>query len=727
MSENDRAAGQERVVDSAESQPSREIGGAQPTQPSMMGAVPPAVMRRMIQRRLAQRKGNGDISSDTVHAAAEAGTQGASRSLPHLDQIQKSFGRHDVSAIQAHTDDRASAASKQMGAEAFASGNHVAFAGAPSLHTAAHEAAHVVQQQSGVHLAGGVGAEGDAHEQHADAVADAVVAGRSAEGLLDQRAGDRKFAASGHGVQRKVILGKKDVTDVSVAIRAMTGIAEKLGLQLDFDTYAETIGKLVTDDEHSVSLDDARMDGSGYHIVNIYNQVSGKKLTPETAPKAEKKEKLKREGEKKDEKMEKVDEHDKSPKIEKQKKTLALEDLVKEALITDRGSGKFGYAWGGTGRVEKALREVFPEEMVIKSSDGKTGLRNLAVKNLVFLETPSTLPTGGTVELDEADHKEIKVLVEAFALAEDQDAVHLVEELYRYSKATKLQPAAIAKQLKRLLVSIRESNPVEGSGVAHWVGKIYRRGLITTLAQGDPEKIPYQVLVNQVKGTPQVPANPQLLKHAEQLATKTDILRSATWLSARTDEEFNGLTGEYIARQEFGEVMPKTDLNKFEKDSQPLSLHSVHFIGDLYRDSTKARQDTDVCSELDLMSVVSLADKSFVCVGLGNVKVTSLSAVPEAQTQNNVAEEALRAHVGGRRAKIDEKKKETADVKQVFGYTLEGQKIDLTGKLKVGEVSKTTVGAKKGSGNYDTRISLTYAEVSGVSLLLREHAHRTKE
>jgi len=76
-----------------------------------------------------------------------------------------------------------------MGAKAFATGSHVAFRGSPDLHTTAHEAAHVVQQRGGGQLAGGVGQSGDRYEQHADAVADAVVAGRPAEGLLDQMAG----------------------------------------------------------------------------------------------------------------------------------------------------------------------------------------------------------------------------------------------------------------------------------------------------------------------------------------------------------------------------------------------------------------------------------------------------------------------------------------------------------------------------------------------------------
>ncbi|HVV87590.1 MAG TPA: DUF4157 domain-containing protein, partial [Kofleriaceae bacterium] len=143
-------------------------------------------------------------SDEEVHAAAADGTRGAGAALPHLDAIQRSFGRHDVSGIRAHTDDAAARGARAMGAEAFATGDHVAFAGAPSLHTAAHEAAHVVQQRAGVHLKGGVGAEGDDHERHADRVADHVVRGESAEALLDRYSGGGGGGAGGAGVQRLV-------------------------------------------------------------------------------------------------------------------------------------------------------------------------------------------------------------------------------------------------------------------------------------------------------------------------------------------------------------------------------------------------------------------------------------------------------------------------------------------------------------------------------------------
>ena len=150
-----------------------------------------------VQRRERQTAAQDDAQ---VHAAAEQGLAQPAGALPHADRIQAAFGHHDVSGIAAHVGGAATAASDAMGAEAYATGNHVAFRAAPDLHTAAHEAAHVVQQRSGVALKGGVGEAGDPYEQHADAVADAVVAGRSAAGLLDQMSGG---GGGGEAVQRK--------------------------------------------------------------------------------------------------------------------------------------------------------------------------------------------------------------------------------------------------------------------------------------------------------------------------------------------------------------------------------------------------------------------------------------------------------------------------------------------------------------------------------------------
>ncbi len=141
------------------------------------------------------------LGSANVHETAAAGVAGATTELPHADRIQASFGRHDVSGVKAHVGGRAAAASNAMGATAFAVGRDVGFGASPDVHTAAHEAAHVVQQRSGVQLRGGVGEPGDRYEQNADAVADKVVAAESAEGLLDSVASAGGATSTGNAVQ----------------------------------------------------------------------------------------------------------------------------------------------------------------------------------------------------------------------------------------------------------------------------------------------------------------------------------------------------------------------------------------------------------------------------------------------------------------------------------------------------------------------------------------------
>ncbi|MBK9031548.1 MAG: DUF4157 domain-containing protein [Myxococcales bacterium] len=148
----------------------------------VIGRVPPG------DPALLQAKSPGDLDPTTVQAHATAGVSGPAQALPHQSAIQAAFGHHDVRSIRAHVGGAAADASAAIGAQAYATGDAVAFHSSPDLHLAAHEAAHVVQQRAGVQLKGGVGQTGDRYEQHADAVADRVVAGRSAVDLLDQLA-----------------------------------------------------------------------------------------------------------------------------------------------------------------------------------------------------------------------------------------------------------------------------------------------------------------------------------------------------------------------------------------------------------------------------------------------------------------------------------------------------------------------------------------------------------
>jgi hypothetical protein len=138
----------------------------------------------------------GDGASDLNSARSK---------LPHADNIQASFGKHDISQIRAGVGGSSGAAAADIGAKAYTSGDKVAFqSGQADLHTSAHEAAHVVQQRSGK-VPDGMGESGDRFEQHADAVADKVVAGESAEPLLNEFGGG---GSTGSGVQRKSVQRK---------------------------------------------------------------------------------------------------------------------------------------------------------------------------------------------------------------------------------------------------------------------------------------------------------------------------------------------------------------------------------------------------------------------------------------------------------------------------------------------------------------------------------------
>jgi Domain of unknown function (DUF4157) len=153
-----------------------------------------------VQRKASpSSESGGSGTTERMAATAARGVSGPAEALPHAGAIQAAFGAtHDVSSIGAHVGGAAAKASDQLGADAYATSNHVAFHHEPSLHTAAHEAAHVMQQRAGVQLLGGVSQAGDVYERNADEVADRVVAGQSAQDLLPKGG---NISSTGGGVQ----------------------------------------------------------------------------------------------------------------------------------------------------------------------------------------------------------------------------------------------------------------------------------------------------------------------------------------------------------------------------------------------------------------------------------------------------------------------------------------------------------------------------------------------
>lgn len=136
---------------------------------------------------VAQRRPSAQTPAAALHGLAARGVEGAGEKLPHLDRLQQSFGRHDLSGVPAFRGAPARRAAAGVDMPAYTAGGRVAFRDtSPDLHTAAHEAAHAVQQRGGLRLPDGVGRRGDAHERNAESVAAKVVRGESAEAELDR-------------------------------------------------------------------------------------------------------------------------------------------------------------------------------------------------------------------------------------------------------------------------------------------------------------------------------------------------------------------------------------------------------------------------------------------------------------------------------------------------------------------------------------------------------------
>lgn len=120
-------------------------------------------------------------------------------------RLQQDFG-----AVRVHADAQAADAARAVGARAYTVGRDIVFGrgeyrpGSPEgTRLLAHELAHVVQQRRGVSLDGGMGRAGDGYEQQADAVADAVAAGRPAGGLLSASSAPDGGGGGGIALQRQ--------------------------------------------------------------------------------------------------------------------------------------------------------------------------------------------------------------------------------------------------------------------------------------------------------------------------------------------------------------------------------------------------------------------------------------------------------------------------------------------------------------------------------------------
>lgn len=140
---------------------------------------------RATAAHLRSRRDGLDLSTAARTVQATASTE-----LPHRRRIEGLFGGEDLAGVRAHVGGEAAAAARSLGAAAFTTGESIAFQRSPDLRTAAHEAAHVVQQRSGIRLRAGIdGGPSDPCERRAEHVAGLVARGRSAAHVVRTTSG----------------------------------------------------------------------------------------------------------------------------------------------------------------------------------------------------------------------------------------------------------------------------------------------------------------------------------------------------------------------------------------------------------------------------------------------------------------------------------------------------------------------------------------------------------
>jgi hypothetical protein len=217
------------------------------------------------------------------------------------------------------------------------------------------------------------------------------------------------------------------------------------------------------------------------------------------------------------------------------------------------------------------------------------------------------------------------------------------------------------------------------------------------------------------------------LVEAAFVLEKSGILESQTWLSARTDQERAGAVGEWLAAMHVLEPNNVKLMRPVFKESEPLSankvlLKNVRFIGNLYNTadtgSRPTKVNTDICSELDLLSAEWTSTDSLKIIRIMNVKINPAD-FKEGQTQNTIALTALAAN--GKLFAIDQRS--SGEVRQIKAQdVITGEQVDLTNsKIDVKEAKNTVMTGMKSateSGNGDKIMNFTYMQFYALADIL---------
>ena len=178
--------------------PGHDIPERQEASPSGITLLQQQVGNRAVQRLLAQRSGGAasagqpsgqpfEVEEETAQRIEQERGGGQALESAMQKQMGAAMG-FDFSQVKVHASPEADALNRDLGAEAFTTGNDIYFRqGTYDPHSSggqellAHEMTHVVQQSNGL-VGGGarmtVNAPDDAYEKNADVVAQAAVSGQ---------------------------------------------------------------------------------------------------------------------------------------------------------------------------------------------------------------------------------------------------------------------------------------------------------------------------------------------------------------------------------------------------------------------------------------------------------------------------------------------------------------------------------------------------------------------
>lgn len=595
----------------------------------------------------------------------------------------------------------------KLNAHAYAQGAEIHISPGQDKHLA-HEAWHVVQQKQGrvrpTMAYGGVRINDDQKlEREADVMGNKISQLKGQPTPIGQGEAVQRMSSKNSVAQMIWTFDTNELTDPKKIGYILGGLAKNLGLDLNFLEFEQAIQAEIAKKGVTHNINDAKNDPSGHHLIRFYNLVSQKDLTVETAPKLQQVEKKKA-----------------PAKATAAKATYeSIPDMVQQGLLTHLEAKKFQYYWGGTSKIDELLRKI-SDDQVDKIVHKETGLRMLTQGENTFFEAPSPFPSAEHVVLDTDDQHAIADIVQSFKLTSPK-ALKLTRDFYTMNKAKKYDARPNIKTIRAIFIKLEtDLEPYKMSldkGLEVWE----REGIYTILSQVDPADA-VVTLIDSAKmpGIVSYDHDPRLEGIAKYLAAHTDLLRSAEWKAARTDAEFDGMIGERIAQIEVlkGGLMPQAV--KGEAEDKELKLHSVHFMGDLIKEAQAYRVDTDVTSELDLMSLIEHKDGTFSYYALGNIKVTKTSAAAEARKQNDMAELVTNAHIDKKQVVIAPGV--SAVVKRVYGKEIDSNKhVELTDKLKKASgVAKLTIGAKGAKGEYDKNMGLSGSQIATIGLILRE-------